>query len=458
MSTVVSDNLASEFDAARASGDWEKVRDAAERIIAGESTPAFDAARASGNWEKVRDAAERIIAGESTLAADTFLALARACWHLKMLEPANLAAEGAIAADPSLTEALVIGAWVAVAQSDGQKAIKYYRRLAELNPHTSRWQLKVVQMLNNMGHIDEAVREANVLYQRWPEDRSAWTYFRNLGQESPLTRKLANAPSPGDNGEQEIFQAREKSAYQALEKAAPMEAEWRRPLIVAAPQLDVQIAEIAGAETAVLIFTGALDDVAIPLSTFDRHMAALEVTTIYLKDFNRLCYLGGVQSLGENYNATLAGLRSLLGRLGVKRLAVIGHCDGAASSINYGIELGAHNILSFGPITRFDFANANITRRAFMTKRLAETAPPELLDLKLFFEAHPHTAHVEIFYKQEDKRQRERAALISDIPGVTLHPLPGYPRDPPLLRLALSTGNLGEKLAEWLNIAPALRA
>jgi len=412
-------------------------------------------ARARGNWSAVRATAERVIAREPAPAAEVFLALAQACWHLQLLDEADRAAGSAIATNPALSEALIIAAWVAVARSDGAKAVEYYRRLAELNPHTSRWQLKIVQLLNTMGYIDEAVREADTLYRRWPADRNAWSYFRNLGHESPLSRKLANASAQSGDACLEMFEAREKSAYQMLERAAPAEAQWRRPLVVAAPLLDVQVADVPGARSGVLVFTGALDGVSMPLSTFDRYMASLDVTTIYLKDFSRLFYLSGIKSLGANYYETISALRGLLARLNIMQLAVIGHCDGADAGISYGVDLGAHHIVSSGPVTHFIDAFRSHSRRAMMARRLAEMVTSDLMDLKLFLESRKSTAHIQVFYKEEDDLHRQRVARIARIPGVTLHALRGYPRDPPLLRLALASEDLSKELTNLLGLAVA---
>src|SRR5207253_2205915 len=115
---------------------------------------------------------------------------------------------------------------------------------------------------------------------------------------------------------------------QAIADNAPDQAAQVRPTLVVDPESDVLVANVPGAETAVLVFTGSNDGVAMPLPIFDGYMATLNVTTIYLKDFRRLRFLMGVQSLSQDYQGTLAALRDITSRAGVKRLCTVGNCDG----------------------------------------------------------------------------------------------------------------------------------
>jgi tetratricopeptide (TPR) repeat protein len=403
------------------------------------------AARASADWPTVRRVTEQIIADETATAADTFLALAQACWHLKMLEAADNAAQSAMAADPTLTEAVIVAAWVALARDDGDKAVEYYRRLAELNPQTARWQLKLVQLLNTLGRIDEASREMDVLIEQWPNDRNVRTYLKLFGPESPLGGKLSQTTNE-----------RDENVFRELESRAPGKAQLKRPLVISEPQLDVQVAAVNGTDSAVLVFTGGEDGVAMPLAIFDRYMATLEATTIYLKDFSRRLYLGGIKSLSADYDGTVIALRELLVGLGVARLAAIGNCNGAAAAIRYGMELGADHILAFSPITHFPGGIKLRESWNLKGKRLVDTVAPELIDLKPFLHTRQHSANIKVLYCEERDDDKSNALRISQRAGVYLHPVQGHPGDPALRRLALTEENFSAKLAVWLGVAPAL--
>ena len=404
-------------------------------------------ANARLDWPRSRKCAEKLIACESPPSAQSLLALAQACWHLEDAAAAEEAAQQALALDSTLTEAIIISAWASAERGDSEKTLQYYRRLAELHPNNARWSLKVVQLLNWIGRVDEAVRDLDIVCKRWPDAAPVKIFLKNFGPGSSLTRELAENALSDSEAESDIFQA--------LAATAPAQAEWKRPLIVASPKLDVQIVEMPGAQTAVLVFTGGADGMAMPLSIFDRYLAALNVTTIYLKDFNRLAYLAGIRSLG-GYRDTLGALRSLLENLGITRLTAIGNCDGASAAIRYGIELGADRILAFSPSTHFtDGSLSKLDQsRNFKQVRLAETVAPDMTDLKPFLENATHRPQVEIFFKEEDTRENTHALRISRIQNVRLHPLKGDPHHSPPQRAALSSGNFSGALRTWLGIAP----
>jgi tetratricopeptide (TPR) repeat protein len=412
-------------------------------------------AKARCDWASLRTHAEGIIARETSPAAHVFLALAQACWHLKQAEAAEEAACNALQRDPALTEALIIGAWAATERGDGERALECYRRLAELNPQTPRWSIKRVQLLNWLGHVEDAKRELDVVRTRWPEDPSLRAFLKNFGPGSALNREHGVATAregtdraPNTSAGDDIFEA--------LADAAPPERQWRRSLVVPDPQLEVQVAQVRDAISAVLVFTGAADGVSMPLPIFDRYLAALDVTVIYLKDFRRLVYLGGIRALGQNMADTIVALRKLIDGLGVEHLATIGNCDGASAAIRYGIELGATRIIAASPSTHFHRESLSVLDqgRHFKQKRLAENVPPEMIDLKPFLETHRHRAQIQVHYREEDERDCSHALRISGAPGVTLRPERGAPEQAAMHRFALSVPSFHQTLGAALGLLP----
>ena len=410
----------------------------------------FEIARARLDWSAVRQSAERIIAMDAAPGAQVLLGLAQACWHLGDKEAADHAAQRAIAVDPTLTDAILVRAWVATDRGDGEATLSCYRRLVELNPGVVRWPLKVVQLLNWLGHVEAAVRELDVLSRQWPDDPMVRTFLRNYGPASALPLTVvdeSNQPATVDPDRAD------EAELQALAEKAPGHAEQIRPPVIVDPDRDVLTAEVAGADTAVLVFTGSNDAVSMPLALFDRYLATLEISAVYLKDFNRLRFLRGVRSLGEDYMGTLATLRRLLDGLGVRRLRTIGNCDGGFAAIRYGVELGADRIITFSapthtpqePLTRI------AQTRNFMRNRLAAMVPPEMANLRPFLESHRHSARIEFFYEVEDPYDRAHAAHLASLPGIRLHPRPGFSNHHLLRRLALTNddfcGVLGRLLA-----------
>jgi tetratricopeptide (TPR) repeat protein len=406
-------------------------------------------AKVEHDWPVVRRCAQELIAREKSSHPTLLLSLAQACWHLEDVDAADQAAQKTIAAEPRMVEAIIIAAWVASERGDGEKALTCYRKLAALTPKTPRWALKAVQLLNWLGQVDEAVTELESVCERWPNDTAVKSFLKNFGPGSPMTRALAEtalAESAADKAESEVFLL--------LANAAPGEGEWKRPLIVAEPMQDVQVVEVPGAQTAIVVFTGAADGVSMPLSIFDRYLAVLDATAIYVKDFRRLLYFNGIRSLGEDYSSTIEALRKLLHNLGIRRVTAIGNCDGAAASIRYGVELGADRIAAFSPSTHFSETSFSKLEqgRNFKRTRIECNVAPEMTDLKSFLESSASGAQIEVFYKQESERETEHAKRISHVPGVHLHALAGISHYATPQRFALSVADAGKAFAGLLGL------
>jgi tetratricopeptide (TPR) repeat protein len=414
----------------------------------------FEIAKTRLDWPAVRQSAEKIIASEATPSARIFLGLAHACWHLGDRGLADRVALQAISADPSLAEPVLIRAWVATDRGDGETALSCYRKLVEISPGTVRWSLKLVQMLNWLGRVKEAMSEIENVRRRWPTDPMVRIFLRNYGPASALAPGSARNQSRSAEGDPDRV---DEDELKAVAGKAPGHEELRRPLLVADPARDILLAESPGAETAVLVFTAKDDAVSLPLPMFDRYLAALGLTAVYLKDFKRLRFLHGIQSLSENYAGTLAALAGVLSRLGVKRLCTIGSCDGGFAAIRYGVELCSDRILAFGattysprvPLTRIEQGGN------FMRNRLAANVSGDMIDLKPFLEGRSYGAQIELFYIEEDLRERSHALHLSGLRGISLHPQQGPGNHKLLRRLALLNEDFLGMLGKLLGVDPA---
>jgi tetratricopeptide (TPR) repeat protein len=413
----------------------------------------FAIARLRLDWPSVRQCAEKIVACEATPSAHVFLALAQACWHLGARDEADCAALRALSADPMLSEAVLVRAWVATDRGDGDTAVACYRTLVELNPGTVRWALKLVQLLTWLGRVREALGEFENIRKRWPNDPMVRTFLWNYGpalKEGLSWEEGADRPAEGDPDRAEWDE------LQALANKAPGSEERMRPLVLNDPERDVLLAEEKDADTALFIFTGGNDAISMPLLIFDRYLATLNLTAIYLKDFKRLRYLLGIESLSADYQGTLSALRDMLSRLGAKRLCTMGNCEGGFAAIRYGVELGADRIVTFGAPTYSpdDELTKLEQARNFMRNRLAAKVPADMVDLKPFLATREYKAQIEFFYENEDPRDCIHASHLSGLPGVTLHSQPGLNHGM-LRRLAFSHEDFRGMLGKLLSVEPA---
>ena len=173
----------------------------------------------------------------------------------------------------------------------------------------------------------------------------------------------------------------------------------------------------------VLVFTGSNDLVSMPLSTFDRYLAPVPASVVYLKDFNRLRFLTGIRSLAADYSGTVSALRQMRDRLGARRVCAIGNCYGGFAAIRYGVELGAERILAFSAMThgpRETEATQEQTRK-FVSSRLAAKVPADMIDLAPFLATRSHRGRIEVFYDGDDPRDASHASRLGGFAGVRLH-------------------------------------
>jgi tetratricopeptide (TPR) repeat protein len=411
---------------------------------------ALDIARLRQDWTQLRARAEELLAAKEAPRAEAWLAVAQASWHSGDRDAADAAASRALDIDPNLSEAVLVRIWVAADRGDGPATIDLYRRVAELNPTTVRWSLKLVQLLNWFGRIDEAVAELERLRRLWPNNPSVLAYLRSYGPTGEMRNgMLDEAAQPS------AVPVPEEASWRAIAAKAPQEAAWRRPLLIDDPRQDVQILRIDGAETVVVLFTNDSDTLSMPLALFDRFMAPLPVSVIYLKDFDRLRYLGGIRSLAATYEGALAALRRIIAGLGAHRVLVLGACNGGSAAIRYGIELGAERIVSFAAATRLapEAPTRLRQKQNFMRQRLSEAVPDGLPDLRPFLESHGHLERIAYFYYANDPREAADAHHLAELPGIRFHPNPGDPAIPLLRRIAVEEADFSRSLATWLNLA-----
>lgn len=369
--------------------------------------------QARRDWPTMRRLCEKLIARQAEPSTTLLTQLATACWGMRDLEAAERAGAAVVARQPTRPYPMALVAWIATETGDAEKAIAQYRELARIAPDNPRWPLQIAQLLNFLGRVDESTAEMERARARWPEDPQITMWMLNHGLCGPAAE--GNGDRQGALG-----LARVERELRQIVELAPTDGELLRPAISDERDRDVIIGARQGSETAVIVFTGPHDHVTMPIGIFDRYLAALGVSAVYLKDFTRLMYRKGVRSLGDR-DATLAALRDLAGRLGARRLCTIGVDTGAA--IGYGVRLAADRILGFGIPTTKRLAPVSIEPvRNILRKRLVKEAGGYGGDLGAFLREHPYTARIALFYADGLEVDKAHAEHLAGLAGVSLHP------------------------------------
>jgi hypothetical protein len=187
---------------------------------------------------------------------------------------------------------------------------------------------------------------------------------------------------------------------------------------------DVQVARRPGSRLAVLVFCGVRHRVGMPLPLMHRWLSRLGASIVYLRDFRGLCYLGGVQSLGD-FERTKAALRELLSSLGVTRAVSYGCSGGGFAALRYALDLGADGVCLGSPVNLTPAFNAHMNHGSFADE-LQAAFPDEELDLRKAFEARPGATRALVAFGGRNWNERIQAEHMRGIEGVILHPIKGY--------------------------------
>lgn len=378
-----------------------------------------------GEWPALRRLSERVIANCTQPSAGDYLALATACRHLDDVGGALRAATQAVALNPAQIDAAFILAWAAAHSGDGEAMLNCYRDLARIDPNNVRWMIEVVRVLQHLGRPKDAAAEMERALERAPTSSVLWGWALGYGYRT--VPQAEGAGLPAEVAESVVGGFR-------LRDLAPEDAALARPVMADVFGSDVIVAPARDADMLVLVFTGGSDSLSMPLPVFDRYLAALGVSAVYLKDFRRLLYLNGIASLGDDLKSTITALRQLQHRLGAKRLCTMGDSDGGYAAIRYAVELDAECALSFAGPTRWLPGAGEF---ALFQNRLKANFSEEAMDLKSLLAYRHECAKVMLYFGSEEARDGSHARHLSGTSRVELHPIAGQGSHNIIQRLAM---------------------
>jgi hypothetical protein len=144
---------------------------------------------------------------------------------------------------------------------------------------------------------------------------------------------------------------------------------------------------------------------------------------VYLRDFRRLHFLGGVLSLGDGRAATVQALRDLTRSLGVRRTVCYGNSGGAFAAMLYGLDLAAEAVLAVSGTTNLSSDFNTYLRSTGGIARVNKDFPDTPKDLRRIYAAAERRPRVLVSYGEYNWDDRIHAEHVGDVPGVTLRPV-----------------------------------
>jgi hypothetical protein len=226
----------------------------------------------------------------------------------------------------------------------------------------------------------------------------------------------------------------------ALGQDCPPDSALKRALIEDDGTRDCIVAR-GGRKAAVLVFTGLADRITMPLPLFDRYLAELDLSAVYLRDTRRLGYFTGVASLGEDYDETIVHLKELLVDLGAMMVHTIGNSAGGIGAVSYGLDLKARTVLGFSAPTALLNSTFEVDRRTVVfNTRMMKHVPEPRRDFRARTLASRGQTRIHLYYGEEMPEDRYHASALEGVPCVTMHPISGLAGHGALFRVAEQHG------------------
>jgi hypothetical protein len=187
---------------------------------------------------------------------------------------------------------------------------------------------------------------------------------------------------------------------------------------------EVQIVRRENAKTVMMVFCGRGHRAGAPLCLLHRWLGRLPVSLVYLRDFRRLYYLAGIESLGQDRVATLASLRSIVSSLGGQRILCYGNSAGVFAALHYGLDLESEAVLCLsGPTNTSAEFNAHL-RSAEIVAQVNREVPHAMVDLRRAYRTAKQPPRVRLVYAENNWDDRLHAEHMSGLPTVTLQAIP----------------------------------
>jgi hypothetical protein len=186
------------------------------------------------------------------------------------------------------------------------------------------------------------------------------------------------------------------------------------------PSKDVQVVA-QNSELVALLFCGDRQALGLPLPMIHAWLAQLPASLVYLRDFRRVFFLHGVQSLGPTRDATLTALRRIITSLHGQRIICYGNSGGIFGALDYGLELGAEKVLCMaGPTNLVPASNIHTTYKA-KALALKSQFPNACLDMRAAYSRAVNPPSVCIVYGNNSWDDRIQAERMSTLSCVTLY-------------------------------------
>jgi tetratricopeptide (TPR) repeat protein len=179
---------------------------------------------------------------------------------------------------------------------------------------------------------------------------------------------------------------------------------------------------VPGSNTILIVFGGTNNRVWITFSLLHRILRKTGVTVVYCRDLQRIWYAGGIAGLGDDFQSTVEGFRTLITRYGATRVLTLGNCIGCLGALRYGLSLGAQGVLAVSPKLRLGGRPAPHQRAQL--RPVHERPPVQDKNIHREYLEVSSRPNVALIFGARCARDAYVANVMADVPGVTLAAIP----------------------------------
>jgi hypothetical protein len=150
----------------------------------------------------------------------------------------------------------------------------------------------------------------------------------------------------------------------------------------------------------------------------------LGVNVVYMLDESESVHFGRIRGLGKGYEECLGKLKALLGARGWNEIYMYGVSSGGFSALRYGLDLGAHAVLSMSGPT-------NLTREEVVTPdprldHFYRNLPAYAIDLLPLYRNSARRPRLLLCYGELNEYDKSMAQRMAEFPGTDLIPFAGF--------------------------------
>lgn len=296
-------------------------------------------------------------------------------------------------------------------------------------------------LVSDLRLSDQSLKERakiikRILVKKWPDHPLAPLRLRDLTPEHGAAKTLAS------KGDVEAALELLDSAPPTLTPAERMQWQLYRETLLSLPGRDslkratikkalseeYTVTGTAGLGKLAIIFSGIAGGVGMPIHFFDRMLASEGWDAIYLSDFSRQAFLGGLNSLGlTSAECICAHLMSHLKKNNINNILTFGVSAGALAAIKFATYAGITNTHCFSGVSTFldrDRNELGDNRQRNLTRRIHRICELKDMDASTFLEEHKSSnVKIHMHYAENSSIDKGHAMRISHFKSVILSAL-----------------------------------